>query len=347
MKRITTIILALLLLLPLAVSADSQSGSEHFTDISADAWYAKYIDVCYDSALMNGVDEGIFDPDGTVTVAQALTACARIHHVLSGGDGNIPELPEGGIPALVWFENAAGDRLATLADVTLVPHASFKEYSFSITFKESLPEGTDELTLFVHSGAEEGYPCVKSVEDGQTKWSVSFKVLVSDDIFNDDGSISEGAFILENSRDFNKILSASSLAEEVSEHSWFDKYFWYFMSMPDRKNTDAIIEDMAQISARYPQLEHYNVGMGSDCPREFFALFLYMSIPDENLVPINSVSEIPDMDSEYLFSLYNAGILGGSDENGTFFPESTLKRAELAAVISRVVAPELRLSLDF
>ena len=83
--------------------------------------------------------------------------------------------------------------------------------------------------------------------------------------------------------------------------------------------------------------------------RADFAKILAASIDPIDLQPINLVDDgaIPDVDmsSDYAdaaYLLYRAGVLTGSDENGTFNPTSTISRAEAAAIITRIVDPSLR-----
>ena len=70
------------------------------------------------------------------------------------------------------------------------------------------------------------------------------------------------------------------------------------------------------------------------------------SVPASALEAINNIHSVPDIgDNRYkneVLELYNAGVLTGSDEYGTFLPESYITRAEAAAIISRVVLPTER-----
>lgn len=82
------------------------------------------------------------------------------------------------------------------------------------------------------------------------------------------------------------------------------------------------------------------------CSRiEYFQL-LNAALPagEELLDPINTISSLPDTDDAAVLKFYNAGILTGVDEYGTFDGDKTLTRAEAAAMVSRIVRPELRQS---
>lgn len=81
--------------------------------------------------------------------------------------------------------------------------------------------------------------------------------------------------------------------------------------------------------------------------RTDFANILYKSIPSDEFTQINQVDQIPDVtpgsaNAEIIYSLYQAGVLtGGSD--GSFKPNDSITRSEVAAIINRVVLPENRI----
>lgn len=65
------------------------------------------------------------------------------------------------------------------------------------------------------------------------------------------------------------------------------------------------------------------------------------------LPSINNVQTLPDVTgstkySQEIFSLYNAGVLTGSDVFGTFKPNDNIIRAEAAAILTRVALPAQR-----
>lgn len=80
-----------------------------------------------------------------------------------------------------------------------------------------------------------------------------------------------------------------------------------------------------------------------------FALFLYLVTDgNESAFPaLNSVApgDLPDVkDDAMVLALYNAGILKGTDEAGTFQGSKTLTRAEAAAMVTRMARSEERLT---
>lgn len=49
-----------------------------YSDVDAAAWYAPAVDYCTEQGLMNGVGDGVFDPEGPVTRAQMATTLWRL-----------------------------------------------------------------------------------------------------------------------------------------------------------------------------------------------------------------------------------------------------------------------------
>ena len=100
MKRLFTLVLTGSLLITPALAADRAETSfpavrepVSFSDVAQDRWYADAAGLCYETGLMNGTGDGTFSPDAMVTTAEAATLAARIHHILNGGDGVLPEAP--------------------------------------------------------------------------------------------------------------------------------------------------------------------------------------------------------------------------------------------------------------
>ena len=76
--------------------------------------------------------------------------------------------------------------------------------------------------------------------------------------------------------------------------------------------------------------------------RQEFIAMLAAVVPEDMLTPINQITALPDTADAAVLSFYNAGILTGVDDWGTFAGDKTLTRAECAAMVARVARPELR-----
>jgi len=75
-------------------------------------------------------------------------------------------------------------------------------------------------------------------------------------------------------------------------------------------------------------------------------LFSYLAaaVPDSVLAAQNTVTKLPDTSDADVLAFYNAGVLRGIDDYGTFAGSKSLTRAELAAILSRLIRPSLRLT---
>ena len=83
--------------------------------------------------------------------------------------------------------------------------------------------------------------------------------------------------------------------------------------------------------------------------RAEMAYIFARSIPTAQFTSQNTVSSLPDVSadtphSESILTLYRAGVLTGSDADGTFNPGNNINRAEAAAIISRIILPDTRVS---
>jgi len=67
-----------------AFSKTNTYADGQFTDVPASEWYAKEVKSTYELGLMNGIGGGLFDPEGNVTVAEAITMASRAASINSG-----------------------------------------------------------------------------------------------------------------------------------------------------------------------------------------------------------------------------------------------------------------------
>ena len=59
-----------------------------FNDIDENGWYIDNIKKAYELGLMKGAGEGLFNPDGDITIIETITMAARIHSIYSTGTNN-------------------------------------------------------------------------------------------------------------------------------------------------------------------------------------------------------------------------------------------------------------------
>lgn len=89
--------------------------------------------------------------------------------------------------------------------------------------------------------------------------------------------------------------------------------------------------------------------MGAVATRAQYAYILGAALPDEALEGVNSIADnaIPDVKigdtyASAIYRLYRAGILTGGDDQGTYSPNSNIKRSEVAAIVTRMADTSLR-----
>lgn len=342
MKKLIILILSLSMLLSINFTAFAQ-GSGYFTDVSASAWYADYIDICYESGLVKGVGNNRFNPDGKMTIAEALTLCVRIHNYLTSGDNRIPDLPEGGLKGLVYFTDMEGNRVASLNDLTDW-QMTYSTGGLSVYFEREV------MAQLRKDDAPLDTIILVSLIDGEKRFTGAYYV-------SDDGteqyviSIPEGQDVGIGIQ--YEMAYLSWFFEGLPEH-WANNAYYSFFNIianlsPDKE--ESFDELMDAVEQQYPELEALlstpTIPLDAPCPRAIFVVFLYACIPDEHLSPINAVGTLPELDTYGLRSLYNAGIISGVDKSGTLNGANTMTRAQAATVAARVLNADLRLKLAF
>lgn len=107
-QRMAALVLAITLAVSLTPAASAASRRMDnfkktltypgFSDVSESAWYAKDVHAVYELGLMNGKSEDKFDPDGQLTVAEAITLAVRVSAIYYE-----TSFTSGGTP---WYQNA-------------------------------------------------------------------------------------------------------------------------------------------------------------------------------------------------------------------------------------------------
>lgn len=67
-------------------------------------------------------------------------------------------------------------------------------------------------------------------------------------------------------------------------------------------------------------------------------------LSEKNSIDNNSLPDVNGWYAESVYKMYRAGILCGNDKYGTFAPETSITRAEVAAILSRVIKPNERVN---
>ena len=106
-----------------------------FTDVPESEWYSAEIKNTYELGLMNGKGNGIFEPEGNVTVAEAITMASRASAAYKNEE--IPSFDGEWYEQYVNYAKKAG----FLKDGQFDDYTrSAKRYELAVLFKNALPE---------------------------------------------------------------------------------------------------------------------------------------------------------------------------------------------------------------
>lgn len=90
-RKFLSALLAALMIASMAIGASAgkyaavKEYDGRFTDVSADDWFYDVVTGAYEIGVINGKSESSFDPNGELTIAEAVKLAAVAHQLLSGG----------------------------------------------------------------------------------------------------------------------------------------------------------------------------------------------------------------------------------------------------------------------
>lgn len=152
--------------------ADDPAPSGRFSDIPAKAWYAEAVDYAVEKKWMNGVGDGKFDPEGTMTRAMLVTVLWRDASSPAAGVNRFTDVPNGSwyTPAVTW---AADAKVVTgTSDSTFDPNGNItREQMATILYRYAQKSGFDTSTR----GNLSGFPdaaTVSSYAKEAVAWAV-------------------------------------------------------------------------------------------------------------------------------------------------------------------------------
>lgn len=107
---------------------------------------------------------------------------------------------------------------------------------------------------------------------------------------------------------------------------------------------DYAVENGIIASSQYRDYEAY-------ASRDQFVRILVKALPDSamavmNSVPGGAVGDVEYSSASHVYTFYRAGILTGKDDAGNFYPADKILRSEVAAVVSRMAVPALRVEFS-
>lgn len=311
MKRLLSLLLTGSLLVTPVLAA--QTGVEDsfpavrepasFADVASGSWYTDAAGLCYVTGLLNGTGNGNFSPSRSVTIGEAATLAGRIHHILNGGDGTLPEAPA------EW-----GQIVLTRADST------------SVGLQENSNTGfwLDEKSLQLCFNLDESWKAA----EGQT-------VTLTLNGTNYTGTLNWQAQSWKPPFYFQPDFHSQNY-QQYYDDLW--DALWRPAPGSWSRNTAYYLETVLHTGP-----DQIN-GLGETATRLDFVKLLSL-VSGDLLEPINDITDFPDATEEtkdVVLPFYQAGILTGTDDYGTFRANGTLSRAEMATMAARLIRPELR-----
>lgn len=315
MKKLLTTCLCVILLLGLSAPAFAAADTG-FTDVPADSWFAPYVDICADEGLMSGVGGGRFDPAREVSYAECIQLTVQLDRRQKGLTGPLEDPPEGWGTWIVTDEN--GTVLFDHRDNTGW-YSSADQDVFSFPEERVAPLIGKSGTLTVNGETFHGKFIAKT---DQTRAGLLLQGLTGTQA----SSIWDGAYLAKKLQDLPV---------------WARPALYYAQTAPLEL---AGLELSAAPATRYDFL----------CALEEVSGLHQM--PE-----INPIDDLPDIPTDSTITyhhdgisttygsigdFYRAGIVTGLDAYGSFCGGKTLSRAECAAMLARVLRPELRVKMD-
>ncbi|MGN0107830.1 MAG: S-layer homology domain-containing protein [Hominilimicola sp.] len=132
------------LLVCMAKLENSAYSSDHFTDVDADAWYSKYVNIAYENGICNGIGDGNFGVGNEITRQDM---AVMVHNLLKSGneamnplhtefadDEDISDYAKPAVSSLsaMGIINGVGDNMfapkdnATRAQAAVIIYAAYK-----------------------------------------------------------------------------------------------------------------------------------------------------------------------------------------------------------------------------
>lgn len=304
----------------LSLAWATESGTS-FTDVPPGSWFEDGVALCVGNGVMLGTGEGMFSPEAELTGAECLTLALRLYDVIQcGGDGDFLSAPE------EW-----GKLTLTTEEGTIYTNHGTAAWKFDLP-NNSFAYQTKFDIAVVLSESSEAIESQKTVTYSSERATLT---MGKETIFGTVSTVTTP---------WQELLAFC--AEKPLPEEWLNavRYpipgMWWRNAVYTTRQWDLYNGD----NMGFVLLSTGN--FTEAVPRGLFALAIADAVgnlpvlKEEVAIP----DEIPASWSEAVLKLYQAGILNGIDETGTFAPNKELTRAEAAVIVARVLDSALRVS---
>ena len=125
-----------------------QKRLPNFSDVTPRDWYDLWVDVAYNVGLMEGVGDNRFNPDGTLTVAEALKLAAHMESRYLGDDFHLQS-----VTTQPWYRSSVAYCVAS----GIITEGEFIDYERPVTRAEM-------ARIFAATALGRGMPEINSLE---------------------------------------------------------------------------------------------------------------------------------------------------------------------------------------
>lgn len=370
MKKFLSVLLAALMLATGTFAAFEKVNTydNNFSDVKDTNWFAKDVKSAYELGFMNGKAEGLFDPNGNVTVAEGITMAARVHAIYNGNEIKKEEAPAvaAGDEIRFDFDSLDGHTLnhavGDVEDGILVMQPDAPNASGNFDLGVYLEDLSIDASVYKTMKVRMKREALENINDRREVAEVFFLTETATTLGG------PGTFVYPNLADFN-MDDWFEVTIDMSKAAEWKGTVTRLRFDPTNNNGKYYIDYIVFTAGDAPKAEEpknpkwYDMYVDyavankiitkttfanyeKNISRADLAHLFAASLPASYFNAINEIKGIPDVDkndkyAKELLMLYNAGVVLG-DAEGNFKPDSDIKRSEVAAIINRVALPESR-----
>lgn len=341
MKRTLCLILTAVFLSVLSIpcgAADTETTTSRdypgFTDVAEGSASYEAVKLCYERGLMNGTSDTAFNPQGKLNVAQLAVLAARLYDLQCGGGGTVPALPDLSQPYLRFYDGEGNLFASYSRPEELHSYNTMAEHPYICVSDEpddpALPE---TCTLRV---GYEGYNWVGSYEGVKESTHESAGGAMHQ------GLVGTGYRFEDPKAGRFTTLPGAQYVEQYKDAWWFPAVF-YLGSEGVMGFDGELLYRASGGSDGYDPLIRFSKDNAS---RALFAWLVDLTAGP--LEAVNETVSVPDVnpdetrDAAAILRLYQAGVLTGVDQAGSFGGNKEVTRAQAAIMLARVLEPSLR-----
>lgn len=338
----------LLVAMLMSISACAPSTAGPFAEVKDGDWYAPYVAVCLEEGVLDSAGGKNFSPDETLKLDELQVMLIRLYDRLHGGDGTIPPLPEDPMDYL-QFLDADGNQVAGIEEV-----AEAYDWNGELRVEFKTKPAADELTLKMAFPGDGMY--LKTTGSYvPEQFQIEAEPNSPLDLLQGLGVLPEGqpmgvtepehyAFPVETETPANAYAKTISSYRYAVEQKVFEDYWdlWYYPYTYYwnyregnylTETTPRALEDPDLSPSDAAWWEDLAIFLGWYCPETV----PWVAVPAEKMD-----KRYTDIQNQAIQGLLQAGIFTATGEDGAFDGQKPITRAEAAAVIARVLRPELR-----